>query len=82
MLHPSLQKKATETFHKPQERQARLLLRRLLGSCGHLESSRELEGELYKYAVPEAQYAPTSLTLALFLELLPPQFSVSYMGTT
>ncbi|KAG8744348.1 hypothetical protein FRC10_010328 [Ceratobasidium sp. 414] len=48
MLHPWLQKKATETFHKAQERQARMLLRRLLDSCGHLETSQELGGELYQ----------------------------------
>jgi hypothetical protein len=82
MLHPMLQKKATETFYQSQERQARLLLRRILGSCNHLESSRELEGEIYQYVVAETRYTLTSVTLALFLELLPPQFSVPYMGTT
>ncbi|KAG8774723.1 hypothetical protein FRC12_001854 [Ceratobasidium sp. 428] len=48
MLHPWLQKKATETFYTAQEHQARLLLRRLLDSSHHLGSSRELEGELYR----------------------------------
>ncbi|CAE6495241.1 unnamed protein product [Rhizoctonia solani] len=38
LIHPWLHKKASESFHRSQQEQAKLLLRRLLRSTGDVES--------------------------------------------
>ncbi|KAG9075234.1 hypothetical protein FRC06_010212 [Ceratobasidium sp. 370] len=48
IMHQWLHKQAAEAFHPSQQRQARILLQRLLSKANHLDSSKELELEAYR----------------------------------
>ncbi|KAG8742022.1 hypothetical protein FRC10_002098 [Ceratobasidium sp. 414] len=62
MMHQWLHKQAAEAFHPSQQRQARILLQRLLSKADHLDSSEELELEVYRFAgYPTSVYATFQL---------------------